>query len=100
MLCRAEVTQLREKEWSFPGNRGIEYAKVVNDWNPIHLTPWTAKLFGFPRAIAHGMYVTTRAFHEALEEYNKAGKHAAGQTRVAFLDCVMAEAYTRWVILC
>lgn len=51
-------------------------SKVVNDWNPIHISPWTSKLFGFPKPIAHGMYVTTRAFHEALEEYNKAGESA------------------------
>jgi acyl dehydratase len=29
--------------------------------NPIHLHPWTAKAFGFPRAIAHGMWTAAHA---------------------------------------
>lgn len=37
-------------------NLGREYAKVSGDGNPIHLYGFTAKLFGFPRAIAHGMW--------------------------------------------
>lgn len=35
---------------------GRKYAKVSGDGNPIHLYGITAKLFGFPRAIAHGMW--------------------------------------------
>src|SRR3546814_15954009 len=34
---------------------GRRYAKVGKDFNPIHLTPFTARLFGFKRHIAHGM---------------------------------------------
>lgn len=40
----------------FPSNIGRQYAKVSGDYNPIHLTTLTAKLLGFKRAIAHGMY--------------------------------------------
>jgi acyl dehydratase len=32
------------------------YASVAGDHNPIHISPIAAKLFGFPKAIAHGMY--------------------------------------------
>lgn len=35
---------------------GRRYAKVGKDFNPIHLAPLTAKLFGFKRHIAHGMW--------------------------------------------
>src|SRR3546814_2307113 len=35
---------------------GRRYAKVGKDFNPIHLTPFTARLFGFKRHIAHGMW--------------------------------------------
>lgn len=35
---------------------GRRYAKVGKDFNPIHLAPFTAKLFGFKRHIAHGMW--------------------------------------------
>jgi len=33
---------------------------VSGDVNPIHLHPLTARAFGFPRAIAHGMWVKAR----------------------------------------
>lgn len=39
-----------------PADLGRRYAKVGKDFNPIHLAPWTAKLFGFKRHIAHGMW--------------------------------------------
>jgi len=35
---------------------GRRYAGVSKDFNPIHLTPLSAKLFGFKRHIAHGMW--------------------------------------------
>ncbi|KAA1171283.1 hypothetical protein FWJ25_16810 [Marinobacter salinexigens] len=35
---------------------GRQYASVSGDRNPIHLHALTAKAFGFPRAIAHGMW--------------------------------------------
>ena len=37
------------------------YAAVSGDVNPIHLHPLTARVFGFPRAIAHGMWTAARA---------------------------------------
>lgn len=43
--------------WRVPGNIGRRYAAVSGDVNPIHLNPLAARLFGFPRAIAHGMWV-------------------------------------------
>lgn len=50
--------------WSVPGNQGRQFAKVSGDWNPIHTTALTAKLFGFKRAIAHGMWTLARALGE------------------------------------
>ncbi|EXG80210.1 acyl dehydratase [Cryptosporangium arvum DSM 44712] len=46
--------------WRVPGNVGRRYARASGDRNPIHLHPLTAKLFGFPRAIAHGMWMKAR----------------------------------------
>jgi len=43
-----------------PGDIGRRYAAVSGDRNPIHLHPLTARAFGFPRAIAHGMWVKAR----------------------------------------
>lgn len=39
-----------------PESIGRSYAKVSGDFNLIHLHPLTAKAFGFPKAIAHGMW--------------------------------------------
>ncbi|HYF24991.1 MAG TPA: MaoC/PaaZ C-terminal domain-containing protein [Baekduia sp.] len=52
--------------WKLPGDLGRRYAGVSGDSNPIHLHPLTAKAFGFPRAIAHGMWTKARAL-AALE---------------------------------
>ncbi|SDK87788.1 MaoC like domain-containing protein [Actinopolyspora mzabensis] len=46
--------------WRLPANLGRRYAAVSGDRNPIHLHPLTAKAFGFPRTIAHGMWSKAR----------------------------------------
>ncbi len=46
--------------WELPANIGRAYAKVSGDYNPIHLFPWSAKLFGFKAPITHGMYLHSR----------------------------------------
>ncbi|MGW2646732.1 MaoC family dehydratase [Streptomyces sp. NPDC001393] len=47
-------------EWRLAGDIGRRYGAVSGDRNPIHLHPFTARLFGFPRAIAHGMWTVAR----------------------------------------
>lgn len=47
--------------WSLPANLGRRYTKVSGDFNPIHLYAWSAKLFGFDRAIIHGMWSLAHA---------------------------------------
>jgi hypothetical protein len=42
--------------WHLETNLGRRYAKVSGDYNPIHLYPWLAGVFGFKRHIAHGMW--------------------------------------------
>jgi hypothetical protein len=54
-----------------PADIGRRYAKVGRDYNPIHLAPWTARLFGFKRHIAHGMWSAARcaaALERELEQ--------------------------------
>ena len=51
--------------WELPGGLGRRYAAASGDRNPIHLHPLTAKLFGFPRHIAHGMWTFARCLAEA-----------------------------------
>jgi len=40
---------------------GRAYARVSGDVNPIHLHAWTARPFGFARAIAHGWWTLPRS---------------------------------------
>ncbi|MDQ1017214.1 MaoC/PaaZ C-terminal domain-containing protein [Streptomyces afghaniensis] len=47
-------------EWRLAEDVGRRYAAASGDRNPIHLHPLTARLFGFPRAIAHGMWTVAR----------------------------------------
>ncbi|MER7401668.1 MaoC/PaaZ C-terminal domain-containing protein [Streptomyces sp. NPDC000070] len=47
-------------EWRLAEDVGRRYAGASGDRNPIHLHPLTARLFGFPRAIAHGMWTVAR----------------------------------------
>jgi acyl dehydratase len=53
-------------EWRLPADLGRRYAAVSGDRNPIHMHSLAAKLFGFPRAIAHGMWTKARCL-AALE---------------------------------
>lgn len=53
--------------WELPEDLGRRYGAVSGDRNPIHLHALTAKLFGFPRAIAHGMWTKARCL-AAMEE--------------------------------
>lgn len=47
-------------EWRLAGDVGRRYGAASGDRNPIHLHPLTARLLGFPRAIAHGMWTVAR----------------------------------------
>ena len=47
-------------EWRLAADVGRRYGAASGDRNPIHLHPLTARLFGFPRAIAHGMWTVAR----------------------------------------
>jgi len=51
---------VREARWQLPAQLGRDYAKASGDFNPIHLHALSAKAFGFPRAIAHGMWTLGR----------------------------------------
>ena len=46
--------------WRVEADIGRRYAAVSGDRNPIHLYGVTAKAFGFPRQIAHGMWTKAR----------------------------------------
>lgn len=52
-----------EARWNYPGSLSRVFAKVCGDYNPIHLWPLTARLFGLRSNVAHGMYSVARAAH-------------------------------------
>jgi acyl dehydratase len=52
--------------WRVPARVGSDYAAVSGDRNPIHTSRLGARLFGFPRPIAHGMWTKARSL-AALE---------------------------------
>ncbi len=52
--------------WRLAGDIGRRYGAVSGDLNPIHMHSLSARLFGFPSAIAHGMWTKARCL-AALE---------------------------------
>jgi acyl dehydratase len=55
------VPPLPTGRWVLPAGTGRAYGALSGDRNPIHMSALSAKAFGFPRAIAHGMYTAARA---------------------------------------
>jgi len=60
-------------QWTLDAAAGRRYARVSGDWNPIHLTGWSARLMGMRAPIIHGMH-TLATSCAALER--ETGKHA------------------------
>lgn len=48
-------------ELAIAEDTGRRYALVSGDFNPIHLHALTARAFGYPKALAHGMWLQARA---------------------------------------
>lgn len=65
---QASLVQTEVARWKAPADIGRQYAKVSGDYNPIHLSAASAKLFGFPTAIAHGLWLKARTL-AALAEH-------------------------------
>ncbi|MGH8355448.1 MAG: MaoC/PaaZ C-terminal domain-containing protein, partial [Pseudomonas sp.] len=59
--------------WRAPAHIGRAYARVAGDYNPIHLSAPSARLFGFPRAIAHGLWNKARTLAALGERLPGAG---------------------------
>ena len=69
------VTKLGEPltQWTLGSGAGRRYARLSGDWNPIHLTHWSARLMGMRAPIIHGMHTLASAC-AALERAT--GRHA------------------------
>lgn len=67
--------------WKAPADIGRQYAKVSGDYNPIHLSAVSAKLFGFPAAIAHGLWNKARTLAALADHLPTANIEIAVQFR-------------------
>ena len=56
-------------KWSLPEDLGRAYARASGDYNPIHLMPATARMMGFKRHIAHGMWSKSRCLASLLPQF-------------------------------
>lgn len=62
----ANPSLVQTAAWRVPGDLGRQYARISGDYNPIHLWPFTARWFGFPRPIIHGMWSFARTLATVL----------------------------------
>lgn len=60
-------------QWRAAADIGRRYARASGDFNPIHLSAISARLFGFPRAIAHGFWNKARTLAELQQHLPDAG---------------------------
>lgn len=78
---RRPVASAKSKSEAPPGtfrfetrsDTGRAYARVSGDFNPIHLSGWSARLFDLPAAIAHGMWSLARCCAQLID-VNQDGK--------------------------
>ena len=63
---RSDLPLSHQADFSASANIGRRYGSVSGDRNPIHLWALSARLFGFRRAIAHGMWTHARALAALL----------------------------------
>jgi acyl dehydratase len=62
----ADIALSRQADFEAPADIGRRYGRVSGDLNPIHLSAVSARLLGFKRAIAHGMWTKARALAAML----------------------------------
>lgn len=75
------LTMTQLAQWKAPADIGRQYAKVSGDYNPIHLSAVSAKLFGFPTAIAHGLWNKARTLAALADHLPTANVEIAVQFR-------------------
>lgn len=88
------VPPLPTGRWALPGGTGRAYAAISGDRNPIHLSSLSAKAFGFPRAIAHGMYTAARALAEVGPQRGSAYRWTVDFSRPVLLPSTVDVAIT------
>ena len=77
-------------EWSAAADLGRQWAGASGDRNPIHLNNLTAKAFGFPRAIAHGMWTAARIASQLQDDLPEAVSLAVSFQKPVLLPAKIA----------
>ena len=62
----------RKEEVNASVNIIRQYARISGDRNPIHISRFTAKLFGYPQMIAHGSWMMARILSSTEKELAEA----------------------------
>jgi acyl dehydratase len=70
--------------WKLKRNAGRRYAAVSGDWNPIHLSALTARIFGFRAAILHGYCIEAMVEHALIERLLEGDASALKRVEIAF----------------
>ncbi|HLT09292.1 MAG TPA: MaoC/PaaZ C-terminal domain-containing protein [Micromonosporaceae bacterium] len=81
--------------WRVGRDVGTAYARVSGDRNPIHTSRVGAKLFGFPRPIAHGMWTLARSLAALTGRLPEAYKVDASFKLPILLPAAVAFTVTR-----
>lgn len=89
-LAPETPTALPAARWRLPSDLGRRYAAVSGDVNPIHLHPWAAKAFGFPRTIAHGMWSLARTLAMFGQDVQGAHTHRVWFRKPVLLPTTVA----------
>lgn len=93
----AEASAVANGEvWSLPASLGRRYAAISGDRNPIHMYPLTARAFGYPRPIAHGMWTAARCLAAIAGSCDDTGLPGAFLFRVEFHKPVPLPARVRF----
>lgn len=71
--------------WKVGADTGRRFARVSGDSNPIHVSALAAKAFGFPRAIAHGMWSHARLLSAVERDLPESYAVAVGFRKPVFL---------------
>ncbi len=66
-----DAVAMKSSSFRAPAGLGRRYGLISGDVNPIHMSDLTARAFGFPRAIAHGMWSLGRLASDfEAEQFN------------------------------
>ena len=89
-----DAVAIKSSSFRAPSGLGRRYGFISGDVNPIHMSDLTARAFGFPRAIAHGMWSLGRTRLGLRSRTVRRRLRAVGEFQTADLHAFVADAAT------